>query len=322
MPPPHHDRNTAKAIKISIAKAENINDDTNTSLFLTPYSQLPMGRADRVNALNLIASGPGSTPQDPLAFVAEISGSALESDGRGRLQATNQVESAADPDTPPDSEIRYRTSIRHCPSFLFLLTFLLLREVYYLLYDNYEIPSKVAFDPEQPSLGRIRVDSVTPPHNYVTIKRCISRVEKTLAIAYAYLFADISCNTPLKEDNTAITFLRGDYPGLSPKEPMAIVLNPIPDGKYLIRNRAAPHTYWEVWGGGESTQMVVRFDYNTAIFNKHETTIRYYAWDITHDTNHNILMSFTPSRLWVGAEITASKVPVPWQLIQVDSKFY
>ena len=64
-----------------------------------------MGRADRVNALNLIASGPGSTPQDPLAFVAEISGSALESDGRGRLQVTNQVESAADPDTPPESRL-------------------------------------------------------------------------------------------------------------------------------------------------------------------------------------------------------------------------
>ena len=113
--PPHRDRNTAKAIKLSIAKAENINDHTNTSLFLTPYSQSSMGDCDMVNR---IASGPGSTPQEPLAFVAKTSGSALESDGRGGLQ----VESAAEPDTIPDSEIRYRTSIQHCPSFLFTLT--------------------------------------------------------------------------------------------------------------------------------------------------------------------------------------------------------
>ena len=65
-----------------------------------------MGDADKITALNRIASGPGSTPQDPLAFVAKISGSALESDGRGGL------ENAAEPtDTTPDSEIRYRTSI-------------------------------------------------------------------------------------------------------------------------------------------------------------------------------------------------------------------
>ena len=202
--------------------------------------------AERVTALNSIASGPGSTPQDPLAFVVEISGSALESDGRARggLQVTNQVESAADPDTTPDSEIRYRTSIRYCP-FLFLLTSRLLREVHYMLYDTYEIPSEVAFDPEQPSLGRIRVDSVTPPHNYVIIKRCISKVEQTPAITYASLFADISCNTPLKEDQT-ISFLRSDYPGLSPEEPMAIVLNPIPDGVYVIKNQAW-NIVWFAW---------------------------------------------------------------------------
>ena len=124
--------------------------------------------------------------------------------------------------------------------------------MYYLLYDKYEIPSKIAFDSEQPSLGRIRADSVTPPHGPVTIKRCISRVEKTPAIAYADLFADISCNTPLKNDH--IAFLRTDCPGLSPKNPMAIVLTPVRDaplamildGRYLIKNRAAAF-YWDAY---------------------------------------------------------------------------
>ena len=142
--------------------------------------------------------------------------------------------------------------------------------MYYLLYaDNYELPSKVAYDPEQPSLGRIRADSVVPPHSPITIKQCISRVERTPAIALADLFADITSNTPLKEDH--ISFLRTestDCPGLSPKNPMAIVQNPvaivqnpvaivqnpasivqkpsIPDGRYAIKNRAADF-FWNTY---------------------------------------------------------------------------
>ena len=115
VPPPHRD--TAKAVKLSIAKVESIEDRANTRLFLSPYSQSPMGDADKVAALNS-TTGPGSIPQEPLAFVANISGSALESGGRGGL------ESAAVPDTTPESEIRYRMSIQHSSTFLFLLNIL------------------------------------------------------------------------------------------------------------------------------------------------------------------------------------------------------
>ena len=94
--------------------------------------------------------------------------------------------------------------------------------MYYLLYaDDYEMPSKVAFDPKKPSLGRILAHSVAPPQSPASIKRCISRVEKTPALAHADLFADISCDTPLKERH--ISLLHTDGPGLSPNEPMAIV---------------------------------------------------------------------------------------------------
>ena len=99
--PPH----TAKAVKHRIAKMENIKDRTNTSLFLTPYSQSPMDDADRVTILN--QTGPGSTPQEPLALVAKMSESersALESEGRGGLASAAEIDT-----TPP--KIRYRTSI-------------------------------------------------------------------------------------------------------------------------------------------------------------------------------------------------------------------
>ena len=105
--------------------------------------------------------------------------------------------------------------------------------------------SKVAFDPEEPSLGRIHADSVAPPHSPTTIKRCISRVESNPALFwYADLFADTSSDTPLEEGH--ISVLRTDGPGLSPDDPMAIVQvknRSIPDGKYVIKNRAA-HIYW------------------------------------------------------------------------------
>ena len=142
--------------------------------------------------------------------------------------------------------------VRPFNTFLFQLSQLLRElEVYYLLYaDGYEIPSKVANDPEEPSLGRIRADSIAPPHTPTTIKRCISRVERNRALSYADLFADTSCDTPLTEGH--ISILRTDGPGLSPNEPMAIVQTPvkapsISDGKYVIKNQAAD-IYWSAGG--------------------------------------------------------------------------
>ena len=232
VPPPHP--RTAKAVRYCIAKMENIKDCTTTSLFLTPYSQSPMDDADEVAIFN--RTGPGSTPQEPLALVAKMSvseRSALESGRRGELA------SAAELDTTTPPEIRYRTSIQHSLTVLFVIS-PLLGVVYYLLYaDGCELPSEVAIGPEEPSLGRIQADSVAPPHSPASIIRRISRVERT-PFAHADVFADILCSTPLKEDH--ISILRTDCPGLSPNDPMAIVVQvaiTIPDGKYLIKNRRA-----------------------------------------------------------------------------------
>ena len=84
VPPPHRD--TAQAVKRTIAKVENIENRTNTSLFLTQYSQLPMSNTDKV--------GSGSTPQEPLAFVASISDSersVLGSGGRSGVAAEPEI---------------------------------------------------------------------------------------------------------------------------------------------------------------------------------------------------------------------------------------
>ena len=115
--------------------------------------------------------------------------------------------------------------------------------MYYRLYaDDSEISSKVAIDAEEPFIGRIRADAVAPPHCHTSIKRCISRVEGNPALAFADLFADTSCDTPLKEGH--ISILRTDGPGLSPNEPMAIVQIPlIQNGRYIIKSRAG-NIFW------------------------------------------------------------------------------
>ena len=254
MPPPR----IAENVKCIIATLEDIKDDESTSLFLTPYSESPMGDADKVIIFN--GTGPGCTPQEPLALVAKMSNSerlALESEGRGGLA------SAADPDTT-SSDIQYRKSFIHSLNFLFV-TSRLLGKVYYLLYaNNQEMPSKVAIDVEEPSLGRIRVDSVAPPHRPTSIKRCISRVEGNPAFAFANLFADTLSETPLREGY--ISLLRTDGPGMSPDEPMAIVQRrPIQNGKYLIKNRAA-NVYW---APGNNPMKTVYFYSTTSCTTEH-----------------------------------------------------
>ena len=180
-------------------------------------------------------------------------------------------------------------------------------EVYYLLYaDGYETPSKVAADPEEPCLGRIRADSVAPPHTPTSIKRCISRVEKFPALASADLFENSSCDTPLKDGH--ISILRTDGPGLSPNDPMAIVqaevqveVTSIPDGSYLIKNRAAD-LYWSAYYLRSVFLPVVYF-WDTSMkkargakdtqVNKHSTIILVFG-EITlfrSGTSHKILMA-------------------------------
>ena len=116
------------------------------------------------------------------------------------------------------------------------------------------MPSKVAFDPDDPCLGRIRAEFVAPPHTPVTIKRFISKVERMPALAHADLYANISCKTPLEEGH--ISILGTDCPGLSPKEPMAIVQEDpsesIQDGRYIIKNRGAD-IYWNAWNKSMTT---------------------------------------------------------------------
>jgi hypothetical protein len=124
----------------------------------------------------------------------------------------------------------------------------LTRLLFSIILARDHMPSKVAFDPEEPSLGCIWADSVAPPHSLISIKRRIqvSRVEETPALVHANLFADIS----LKELEGHISILGTDGPGLSPDEPLPIVQMPIvqvespsiPDGRNI--ENQSEEDYW------------------------------------------------------------------------------
>ena len=90
--------------------------------------------------------------RDIFATMSDCERSDLES---GRTRRGGLDASAAEPGTTPPG-IRYGTSIQQSP-FSFRTNTRLFGKVYYLLYaDDSEMSSKVAIDPEQPSLGRIR----------------------------------------------------------------------------------------------------------------------------------------------------------------------
>ena len=129
--------------------------------------------------------------------------------------------------------------------------------MYYQIFADYSVvPSKVHAG--EPSIGRIRGDSVAPPHNLASLKRRISRVEETPAIVNANFFAG---DDPLREGY--ISILGTDGPGLSENEPMSIlqtpvvqVESPIPEGRYGIKSRAGDF----LWNSARKNPIeVIRF---------------------------------------------------------------
>ena len=83
MPPPRN----AKAVKRSIEKVEDIKHCEKTSLFLTPYSELPMDDGDMFTIHS--GTGPGSKPQEPLAFVLDSSLTDRETLGEAEVASSN-----------------------------------------------------------------------------------------------------------------------------------------------------------------------------------------------------------------------------------------
>jgi hypothetical protein len=98
--------------------------------------------------------------------------------------------------------------------------------VYYRVYKpSGAIWSKRPADSNRPSIGRITVDSVPPPHTAASIMRYISTTEQLGNSAASQLFISTFNESPIGEEHVLI--LTGNHPGSTPEDPMAFVALPL-----------------------------------------------------------------------------------------------
>jgi hypothetical protein len=75
---------------------------------------------------------------------------------------------------------------------------------------------------DDPSLGRIAAELVTPPHTVISLKRCLSGIENIDDNIPTTLFVAASSQTPM-DDAVHVSILAYPGPGCTPNEPMAFV---------------------------------------------------------------------------------------------------
>jgi hypothetical protein len=123
-------------------------------------------------------------------------------------------------DITPAAGTRYSTL--ECNPYRNSLIYLMF-SVYYRLYTEDEsIPSANPIYSNDPSLGRISANVVTPPHTAINLKRCLLALENIDASISTSLFITASTQEPL-DDKARVLILKSPGPGCTPNEPMALV---------------------------------------------------------------------------------------------------
>ena len=153
-------------------------------------------------------TGPGASVLDPMALVVD----------KRSVERRSQVTRAVQPPKllERDYEERYGAVlsciIRNRPYEF---------SVYYLVYDDDgEIVSKTSFDENNPSLGRVDILSVPPPHTVSSLKNRII-ISEDLSGHNVQLFEDGASDSAMN-DSDALTLLSDTYPGCMEDCPIAI----------------------------------------------------------------------------------------------------
>jgi hypothetical protein len=98
--------------------------------------------------------------------------------------------------------------------------------VFYRLYtEDGPIRSQHPVYSSDPFIGRTLARLVAPPHTTASLKRHLCHIEgfSSSMVDTAKLFVPLSCLTA-KDDSARLSLLASSGPGLSPQEPMALVL--------------------------------------------------------------------------------------------------
>jgi len=195
--PPH----TAISVKHCLSSFEKIDNNIPTSLYVTASSQTPLDDAGRVSILAY--PGPGCTPNEPMALVVTFNFSRTN---RGPLRAIrSKTHPLPSPEGSTPSEVRY-----------------LYYRVFYKMCGA--VRSKQPANLNNPTVGRISVDSVPPPHTATSIMRCMSKTENINKSMESQLFSSISSESPIGEGHVSI--LTSNRPGSTPEDPMAFIESP------------------------------------------------------------------------------------------------
>ena len=211
--PPH----TAINLKKCLSGAEDIDINITTSLFTSASSPTPLEDNDNVSILT--HPGPGYTPNEPMALVAVFPY------GLSKFVAHQRRVNRPSQQNATPIEIRYSKCL-WVPYDCSLLQLVAL--VYYQVFkERGGVVSKCPATSDDPYVGHISVNSISPPHNHTSIMRCISKIEELDNTWQTKLYASISSKSPISEGH--ISILTSGFPGSTLEDPMAFVVElPLP----------------------------------------------------------------------------------------------
>ncbi|KAJ7635452.1 hypothetical protein DFH06DRAFT_1003427, partial [Mycena polygramma] len=155
VPPPH----IVGSLKRCVAGTEQISEDS-TRLYLNQSARSPLDSSTKVT-IRGVGNDPGKTLETAFALI--IVGE-MTPEGVAAVDAVDLSQ--------------YREGSEY---------------LYYQLYSRTaEDVSKVAFEPTEPSIGRVEKLRICPPLYFASIKRCVAKMEGKPIYAYGDLYANIS----------------------------------------------------------------------------------------------------------------------------------
>jgi hypothetical protein len=122
--------------------------------------------------------------------------------------------------------------------------------VYYRVYT--EDGAVLSMNPvysNDPYLGRISAESVTPPHTVISVKRCLCNVENIHCNTPTDLFSNISSKAPM-DDIDYLPIVATPGPACTPNDPFVLIamlhhanINPLHTGQIRLSSQDAPSQY-------------------------------------------------------------------------------
>ena len=320
VPPPR----IAETVKCTIATLENIKDGESTSLFLTPYSESPMGDADKVIILN--GPGPGSTPQEvpgtPSSCCKDVQ---LQAKCLGVRRKGWACECWSWYNLPRD-KILYVLYMFSYFSFCNILT------VWESLLSALRQQS---WDIIKSSLPLV-VSGLTllPRHIVPPLLNDAFREWRKTQHLPSPIFSQrhhpmLNCEKATSHSFplTALTWVwMSQWPLFKDDQSRTGCMSLKIEQRTFFGARGKALWNWSVFIPLQSrmrrNRTTCRWTIILQLFNCSEDN-SISKWDITRDANGYISMTspYAPSS-WVGAEIQGSTVPVPWRLIPADRKSY